>query len=118
MTQNTQHGDHMIAVVDRKLVKHLFNTDRGRLEVHIRISFQYDLVSGRFVAGSTERQMLYNDSNAPPTTGQRCDALPSDIDIVVDQMLTEHLCYSSHATTEGELYKKESNSFAEPKTRV
>ena len=109
----------MIAVVDRKLVKHLFNTDRGRLEVHIRLSFQYNLVSGRFVAGSVECQMLYNDAAMlRRLPGNDATTLPSDIDTVVDQMLIEHLCYSSHATTDIELYKKESTPPAELKTRV
>ena len=109
----------MIAIVDRKVVKHLLNTDRGRLEVHIRLSVQYGLVSGRFVAGSMERQMLYNDAaTLRGLPGNDATTLPSNIDTVVDQMLIEHLCYSSHATTDVELYKKESTSPAEPKTRV
>lgn len=100
----------MIAVVDKKVVKHLVNTDRGLLELPVRVSFQYDLEQGRFVTGSMDRRILYNQDAAlrrlPDTDAA---TLASDIDQVVDQMLVEHLCYSGHASTDVELYEKASS---------
>ncbi|MEM7363176.1 MAG: hypothetical protein AAF525_04085 [Pseudomonadota bacterium] len=109
----------MIAVVDKKVVKHLIDSDRGLLEVPIRVSFQYDLDNGRFVTGSMERQILYNEAAAlRRLPGTDATTLSSDINKVVDQMLIEHLCYSNHASADVELYERETKSLTEPETRA
>ena len=97
----------MIAVVDKKVVKHLVNTDRGLLEVPVRVSFQYDLEQGRFVTGSMERRILYNqDAALRRLPNIDAATLADDIDGVVDRMLVEHLCYSGHAGTDVDLYEE------------
>jgi hypothetical protein len=97
----------MLAVVDKKVVKHLANTGGALLEIPVRVSFQYNIDNGEFINSSMERKILYNQAAALRRL-PRMDAqtLDEDIENTVDQMLIEHLRYAGHATDSITLYPR------------
>jgi len=95
----------MLAVVDKKVVKHLIDYGDSLVEVSVRISFQYDIEATQFVPGSMERKILYNRMHVLRRL-PRLDAaeLDAEIEILVDQSLEEHLRYTGHASGRIQLY--------------
>jgi len=95
----------MVMVVDKKIVKHLVRAGDGLLEIPVRISFEYEIQSARFVDGSMARDYIYNRGAVLkhfPRIDK--DELERGIEDVVDRSLEEHLRYCRQAAGAIRLY--------------
>lgn len=98
----------MVMVVDKKVVKHVVETGDGLLEIPVRIAFEYEIESARFVDGSMSREYLFNRQavlkHFPRIETERLDR---EIEDVVDRSLEEHLRYARHVEGAVRLYTVE-----------
>ncbi|MBD3649048.1 MAG: hypothetical protein HUJ31_16710 [Pseudomonadales bacterium] len=100
------HNSAMVMVVDKKVVKHVVQTGDGLLEIPVRIKFEYEVQSARFVDGSMSREYLFN-RQAVIKHFPRLDpdALDREIENVVDRCLEEHLRYARQVEGDIRLYE-------------
>ncbi len=105
------HNEAMVMVVDKKVVKHVVQTGDGLLEIPVRISFEYEIESARFVDGTMSREYLFNRA-AVLKHFPRIDAgeLDEEIEHIVDRSLEEHLRYSRQVEGAVRLYPVEENA--------
>ncbi len=106
----------MIRVVEKKVIKHLVNTDHGLLEIPIRVHFEYSLESQLFVSGSMERRYLFNRQAAlDRLPGVDVEQFDGEIEDAVDKNLIEHLKFTRQAVGEVCLFERPERD--EPDTR-
>lgn len=95
-------------VVDKKVVKHVLEAGDGLLEIPVRIAFEYEVESARFVDGSMSREYLFNRQavlkHFPRIETERLDR---EIENVVDRSLEEYLRYARHVEGAVRLYPVE-----------
>lgn len=98
----------MVMVVDKKVVKHVVEIGDGLLEIPVRIAFEYEVESARFVDGSMSRDYLFNRQavlkHFPFIETERLDR---EIEDIVDRSLEEHLRYARHVEGAVRLYALE-----------
>ncbi|MEE9254526.1 MAG: hypothetical protein V3U43_06300 [Pseudomonadales bacterium] len=82
----------MVWVVDKKVVRHLLETDVELVDIPIRVKFEFELDDGRLVADSLKLETLYNKAlvckRFPNVDGAWLD---DEVQKTVDQAIDEHL---------------------------
>lgn len=82
----------MVWVVDKKVVRHLLETDNELVEIPIRVKFEFELDRGSFVPDTLKVETLYNKAFVCRRFPDIDDAwLDVEVRRTVDQAIDEHL---------------------------
>ena len=109
----------MLWVVDKKVIKHVIESDSALIEVPVRIRFEFGLAEERFISGSMKRTFVYNR----PALVRRfprldSDAFDAEMEDVVDRALCEHLKFAGYAQGDIDLFADDAHVATAPPSQA
>lgn len=96
----TRHRlDDMVWVVDKRVVKHLVESQNRLFELPVRVEFEYERRDGRYVEGSLKTSTLFNEAYVLKTCPDiEREALNAAVADSVQRDVMEHIKMSQQKT--------------------
>jgi hypothetical protein len=82
----------MVWVVEKKIIRHILNMDFERVEISVRVKFEFEVVEGLLVPNTLSKEILYNQNAIEKRYPRlRLPVLDRAIEETVDNEIMEYL---------------------------